>query len=181
MALKSTIFKCELQVSDMNRNYYATHPLTIARHPSETDERMMVRIIAFALNANDNLAFTRGLSTDDEPSLWQKSLSDDIERWIDLGQTDEKRIRKACGRARQVVIYTYNTRSADVWWEQIHEKLERFDNLSVVQFATDPGQDLTSLARRNMRLQCTIQDDQLWIGDEKSTLQLSLIARKTIE
>lgn len=181
MALKSTIFRCELQISDMNRDYYVTHSLTLARHPSETDERMMVRILAFALNASEDLSFTKGLSSDDEPSLWRKSLSGDIESWIDLGQIDEKRLRKACGRARQVIIYTYNARSADVWWAHIHEKLQRFENLSVTHIASDASQELLNLAQRNMQLQCTIQDDQLWFGDQKNTVQVCLIPRKTSE
>ncbi len=106
MALKATIFKAELHIADMDRHHYGDHALTIARHPSETDERMMMRIVAFALNAHEDLVFTKGLSTENEPDLWQKSLSDDIELWIDLGQPDDKRIRKACGRAQQVMMAT---------------------------------------------------------------------------
>lgn len=105
MALKATIFKAEISISDMDRHYYQEHPLTIAQHPSETNERMMVRLLAFALNADERLEFTKGLSADDEPELWNKNYSDEIELWIELGQPDEKRIRKACGRSRQVIIY----------------------------------------------------------------------------
>src|SRR5512147_3279852 len=105
MALKSTIFKAELQISDMDRNYYGSHSLTIARHPSETDERMMVRLLAFALHANEGLAFGRGLSTDDEPDLWQRDLTGAIRLWIDVGLPDEKLLRRACGRADEVVVY----------------------------------------------------------------------------
>lgn len=115
MALKSTIYKASLQIADMDRNYYHDHMLTIAKHPSETDERMMLRILVFALNAHDDLVFTKGLSTDNEPDLWQKKLNGDIERWIDLGQPDEKRIRKACGLSNQVLIYCYSGSSADIW------------------------------------------------------------------
>lgn len=181
MALKSTILKCELQIADMNRAYYATHALTIARHPSETEERMMVRILAFALNANDELTFTKGLSTDDEPALWQKTLSGEIELWIDLGQMDEKRIRKACGRASQVIVYTYNRRSADVWWQQNVSKLDRLKNLSVVHLAADISQTLAQLAQKSMKLQCTIQDDQVWFGNADESFQVSLDYRKRPE
>ena len=172
MALKATIFKAELNIADMDRNYYADHALTIARHPSETDERMMARIAVFALHAHERLAFTRGLSTDDEPDLWQKTLSDEIELWIDLGQPDEKRIRKACGRAREVFIYTYNRRSAEVWWQQMQDKLRRFDNLHVASLADAAVQALGQLAQRNMQLQATIQDGQLWLGDGQQTVAL---------
>ena len=124
MALKSTIFKADLQIADMDRQYYDGHGLTIARHPSETDERMMVRILAFVLHAHAALTFGKGLSTDDEPDLWQKDLTGAIELWIDVGQPDEKRIMKACGRSNQVVIYSYSSMS-NIWWNQINSKVER--------------------------------------------------------
>ena len=118
MALKSTVVKAELQVSDLDRHYYATHNLTVAQHPSETDERLMVRLLAFALFAEERLEFGRGLSQDDEPDLWLKELTGEIDLWIDLGQPEEARIRKACGRARRAVVVTYSGRSADIWWEK---------------------------------------------------------------
>jgi len=146
----------------MDRHYYQDHQVTIARHPSENDERMMVRLLVFALNASESLQFTKGLSSDDEPDLWQKNLSDEIELWIDLGQPDEKRIRKACGRARQVIIYNYQQRSGSAWWEQNRNKLERFDNLSLFSLTDEAVVALGTMAERSMRLQCTIQDGQLW-------------------
>ena len=170
MALKSTIFKADLQIADMDRHHYQDHALTIARHPSETDRRMMARILAFALNADAGLGFTRGLSTDDEPDLWRRSLSDEIELWIDLGQPDEKRIRKACGRARQVKIYTYADRSARIWFGQMKEKLERFGNLQVIHFPEQAIDRLATLAQRNMQLQCTIQDGAVWIGNAEHSI-----------
>ncbi len=112
MALKATICKAELHIADMERGYYKDHALTIARHPSETEERMMVRILAFALNADDALGFGAGLSTDDEPDLWRKDLTGNIETWIDVGLPGEKRMRKACGRAEAVVVYSYGGRAA---------------------------------------------------------------------
>jgi uncharacterized protein YaeQ len=172
MALKATIFKAELNISDMDRGYYQTHSLTIARHPSETDERMMVRILAFALHAHPALTFTRGLSSDDEPDLWQKSLSDEIELWIDLGQPDEKRIRKACGRAREVFIYTYSGSSAEIWWEQNRDRLRRFDNLSVIDLPLETSQALAGLAQRTLQLQGTIQDGQAWLSDDNVMVQI---------
>ena len=173
MALKATIFKADLQITDLNRNYYQGHNLTIARHPSETDERMMVRLLAFAQYASEDLAFTKGLSTDDEPDLWQKSLSDEIECWIDLGQPDEKRIRKACGRAKQVVIYTYGGGTAEIWWEQNQEKLTRFKNLTIINLPVTETQALAQLAERNMSLQCTIQDNQLWFSNDADNIEVN--------
>ena len=129
MALKATIFKAELQIADMDRNYYHDHALTIARHPSETDERMMVRLLAFALNADEALVFGKGLSTDDEADLWRKDLTGAIELWIDVGQPDERRIRRACGRARRVIVYSYGGYGAAIWWNQVGGELARTKNL----------------------------------------------------
>ncbi|MEN8177277.1 MAG: YaeQ family protein [Pseudomonadota bacterium] len=172
MALKATIFKVDLQIADMDRNHYQDYALTIARHPSETDRRMMVRILAFSLHAHEDLAFTRGLSTDNEPDLWHKSLSDEILLWIDLGQPDEKRIRKACGRAREVWIYSYNDRSAKVWFEQFGDKLERFESLHIIHLPEAEIIQLEALAQRNMQLQCTIQDRTIWLGSTEQSIQV---------
>ncbi len=167
MALKSTIFRAELQVADIDRSYYGNHALTIARHPSETDERMMVRVLAFALHADGALAFARGLSTDDEPDLWQRDLTGAIDTWIDVGQPDEKRIRKACGRATQVFVYSYSGHGAAIWWNQVGAKLDRMQNLSVFNLPAGVGPALAKLADRNMRLQCTIQEGQIWVGGKE--------------
>jgi len=178
MALKATIFKAELQIADMDRNYYHDHTLTIARHPSETDERMMVRLLAFALHADENLSFGQGLSTDDEPDLWQKDLTGAIECWIDVGLPDEKLIRKACGRARQVFVYTYGGRGADIWWDQNSGKFERLENLAVMNLPLVTTQAMAGLAQRNMQLQCTIQEGQIWLSDKNNTVQVELTALK---
>ena len=132
MALKATIYKAELALADIDHNRYGDHSLTIARHPSETDERMMVRLLAFALHAGERLAFGRGLSSDDEPDLWQKDLTGAIELWIDVGLPDERSLRRACGRAARVLVYSYGGRVADLWWEQNGAKLARCENLTVV-------------------------------------------------
>jgi len=173
MATNSTIYKADIQITDMDRNYYQDHQLTLARHPSETDARMMVRLLAFALNASDSLQFSRGISTDNEPDLWQKSLSDEIELWIDLGQPDEKRIRKACGRSARVMIYTYQERSAAAWWEQQKNKLHRFDNLCIIHLAEPEVAELGTMAMRNMRLQCTVQDAQLWFSNGEHAMEIT--------
>ena len=174
MALKATIFKAELQVSDMDKQHYGNYNLTLARHPSETDQRMLLRLLAFALHADDALTFTKGISTDDEPDLWRKSLSDEIELWIELGQPDEKRIRRACGRARHVAVYPYAERSADIWWGQIRGELSRFDNLKVTLLSLSDMPGLESLAQRNMHLHATIQEGQVWLGDERQTVTVDL-------
>ncbi|MFA7278458.1 MAG: YaeQ family protein [Sterolibacterium sp.] len=179
MALKATIFKAVLQIADMDRNYYHDHALTLARHPSETDERMMVRLLAFALHAHDDLSFGKGLSTDDEPDLWQKDLTGAIETWIDVGLPDEKLVRKACGRARQVYVYSYGGRVADMWWAQAAGKLDRIGNLSVINLPVTSSQGLAKLAQRNMQLQCNIQEGQVLVTDQDNSVQVELAMVKT--
>ncbi|GAA0847920.1 YaeQ family protein [Marinobacter szutsaonensis] len=173
MALKATVFKATLNIADMDRHYYADHHLTLARHPSETDERMMVRLLAFVLNADEHLEFTRGLSTDDEPELWQKSLSDEIELWIELGLPDESRLRKACNRAKKVMLYTYGGRAVPLWWEKHHNKLTRFNNLTIIDLPQEGTEALAGLAERTISLQCTIQDGEVGIGNENTLVTLT--------
>ncbi|HET9032544.1 MAG TPA: YaeQ family protein [Dokdonella sp.] len=163
MALNATIYKIELQISDMDRNYYATHALTLARHPSETDERMMIRVLAFALFADEHLEFGKGLSTDDEPDLWRKELTGDIALWIDLGHPDPARIRKACGRSNLVIVVNYGGRGADIWWEKSARDLKRSKNLTVLDISVDVVDALAALAERGLRLQCLIQDGHVQI------------------
>jgi uncharacterized protein YaeQ len=163
MALKSTIFKVELQIADLDRNYYQNHTLTVARHPSETDERMMVRVLAFAMYADPALVFGKGLSAEDEPDLWRKDLTGAIELWIEVGLPDEKRIRRACGRARQVAVLTYGGRVADMWWQQNQTALQRQDNLTVLNIAAEESKALGALAERGLQLQCTLQEGEFWL------------------
>ncbi|MES9850118.1 MAG: YaeQ family protein [Candidatus Thiodiazotropha sp.] len=170
MALKATVFKAEVEVSDMERGHYQTYNLTLARHPSETDERLMVRLLAFLLNADEALSFTKGLSTDDEPDLWQKSLSNEIELWVELGQLDEKRLRRACGLAKQVIVYLYAEKSATVWWSQQQDMVRRFSNLRIAMLAVVGDTRLESLAQRNMSLHATVQDNQVWLSDDQQTV-----------
>jgi len=179
MAPKATIHKVQLQLSDMDRHYYATHELTLAQHPSETSERLMVRLLAFALHAHERLEFGRGLSTDDEPDLWRKSLTGEIEQWIELGQPDEQRIRKACGRARQVVVVNYGGRSADIWWDKIAAALARSKNLAVIDIPSAGAQALAAMLERNMQLQCLVQDGQAQVMSEKASVTVAPIARMT--
>lgn len=172
MALKATIFKAEIQIADMDRNYYADHTLTLARHPSETDERMMVRLFSFALYAREYLDFAKGLCVDDEPDLWQRDLTGAIDLWIDVGLPDERWTRKACGRARHVVSVTYGQRAADIWWEQNRKALSKQDNLTVLSLSNEASQGLASLAQRTMRLQFTIQDGEIWVTDGVATVHI---------
>jgi uncharacterized protein YaeQ len=178
MAIKATIFKANLQIADMERHYYQDHALTLARHPSETDERMMVRL-AFALHAHEYLEFGQGMTNDDEADLWQKDLTGAIELWIDVGIPDEKLIRKACGRADQVVVYCYGGRVADMWFAQNSAQFERQKNLAVINLPPESTKALAKLAQRSMNLQCTIQDGQVWLSDGNASVQVERVMLKT--
>ena len=173
MALKSTIYKANLQIADMDRHYYAEHALAIACHPSETLQRMMVRVAVFALHANEQLEFGKGISDTEEPDLWHKDLTGAIESWIEVGQPEERRVLKACGRANQVLIYTYSN-SASIWWKAIESKLARAKNLQVIHIAATTATELEKLCQRNMQLQVTIQDGEVWMRDAESAVKLEM-------
>lgn len=180
MALKSTIHKAELSISDIGRGHYHDYALTIARHPSETEERMMVRLLAFALHADEALEFGKGLSTEDEPDLWHRDLTGRILTWIDVGLPDPRRLRKACGRADQVVVLPYGGRAADLWWQQNERDLAKLDSLLVIALPVASTQALAALARRTMRLTATLQDGQVWLTDEtgaSATVELQELKR----
>lgn len=173
MALKATVYKATLDIADMDRQVYASHALTLACHPSETEERLMIRVLAFALFASDTLAFTRGISTDDEPDLWDKDLTGQITHWIELGTPEEARIRKGCNRAGRMTVISYNPRSAQPWWEKHRDKLARFDNLTVLFLPKTATDELAALAQRNMALNATIQDGQVWLSDASRTATIT--------
>jgi uncharacterized protein YaeQ len=174
MALKSTIFKADLHIADMDRNYYGQHSVVIARHPSETDERMMLRLLAFVVHADEALAFGKGISTDDEPDLWRKDLTGAIDLWIDVGRPDERRVRKACGRAAQVIVYTYGGSAAAIWWDQVRGRLERAGNLTVRNVPLAASQALAKLAQRTMQLHCTVHDGLVSFADDEARVEIAI-------
>lgn len=172
MALKSTIFKADLSIADMDRSYYVDHALTLARHPSETEERLMVRLLAFALLADERLAFGKGLSDVDEPDLWSKDLTGAIECWVEVGLPDERRLARACGRAGKVVVLAYGGNGAAMWWKGIASKLTRLANLRVLHLPQEETRRLAALARRTMRLSATIQDGQVLLSSDEGSVSI---------
>ena len=152
MALKSTIFKIQLSIANISANHYEDYNLTLARHPSESDERMMYRLLAFALHANDDLAFGKGISNDEEPDVWLKTLNGQIESWIDLGQPDEKKIRQACGKAKNVYIYSYQLAATKVWWKGLSHKTRSRPGLQMRQLIVSGETPLGALVSRSMQI-----------------------------
>lgn len=178
MALKSTVFKADLQISDMDRHYYAAHALTLARHPSETDERMMVRLLAFAFHADEYLVFGKGLSDEDEPDLWKKDLTGAIKQWIEVGLPDERCLRKAAGRANEVLVYVYGGRAVDVWWLANKAALARLKNLKVYFLPPDSLAPVTALVERSMQLQFNLDDAEAWLGKGDEMLRIERVTLK---
>ena len=173
MALKSTVYKAELSVADIDRNYYADHQLTLACHPSETEERLMARLLVFALDAHERLVPAAGISDSDEPDFWLKDYTGAIDLWIEIGQPDEKRMLKACGRAEAVKIYTYNSKP-ELWWNSVADKVTKAKNLSV--FAIDPASSkaLQVFAGRSIAMQVTIQDGEIWVRSDEHAVCVNI-------
>lgn len=165
MALKSTVYKAELEIVDMDRGYYRTHQLTLACHPSESEERMMLRLLAFALDADDRLEFPN-LSDTEEPDLRRLGLSGELELWIDIGHPEEKRLARACSRSAAVKVYTYSN-SPELWWKPIAPRLSKYGNLSVRSVSPASSKALASMAGRKMSLQCSIQEGAVWFRDDR--------------
>ena len=179
MAIGATIYKAELSIADIGRAYYADHVLSLARHPSETEERLMVRLFAFALHAHPDLRFGRGLSTEDEPDLWRRDPTGVIDLWIDVGLPAERDVRKACGRARNVIVFAYGGRKADAWWQQNAAAFGRIRNLAVVSVEPDQAAQLAALAERSMRLSCTVQDGSAFLSSPSAavTVETTILQR----
>jgi uncharacterized protein YaeQ len=183
MALKATIYKAQLQIADMDRHVYGDHNLTLACHPSETEERLMIRVLAFALNVpadelRGRLEFTKGLSDVDEPDLWQLDLTGDVVHWIDLGQPDDRRLMKAHGRSERVSVYSFAS-STDVWWRNLENKLTRTPKLTVWQVPAEQSQALARLATRSMQLQISIQDGSVYVSTADASVEIHPVALKT--
>lgn len=170
MALKSTIYKIDVNIADMDRHYYQQHALTLAKHPSETDERLMVRLLAFVLFADEGLVFGKGLSDDDEPDLWQKDLTGAIQRWVCVGLPDEREIRKACGRAADVVQVLYGGRTADMWWEQNQKAVLKLDSVTVINLPET--EQLAAAAARGLAISFTLQDRQILVSHEGGSFEM---------
>ena len=174
MALGATVYKATVDISDLDRNYYGKHQLTIARHPSETEERLMLRVLAFCRHADERTEFGRGLSTEGEPALWQLDDTGAIAEWIDVGWPDVKQVRKAAGRSDSVVILTYDEARYTPWWESHKGDFGKIDKLTVLAVPDEFIAPLAGLADRNMRLAVTIQDDVIWISDDSRSVEVSV-------
>lgn len=177
MALKATIHKVQLQLADMDRNVYADPAMTIARHPSETDERMMIRVLAMAMGwpadtQQGTLEIAKDMWEPDEPALWHKNYSGDILHWVEVGQPDDKRLMKACGRADRVTVWAFQS-STPVWWAAIANKLTRASKLTVWQVPTEQSQALAALAQRSMVLQVSVQDGSVWVSEGEQSVEVS--------
>lgn len=178
MALNSTIYKVRLTLSNLNLHHYNDYSLTIAKHPSENDLRMIIRLLAFSLSAQEEVQFTKGLSTDSEPDLWKINHDGSIEHWIELGLPDERHIRQICSKANLVSIYTYHGNHALQWFESIEKKVQRFSHLNIIHFSVEEGQSLQALAEKGMNLNVSIEDNEIWISNETERMCVEFIIAK---
>ncbi len=171
MAIKPKVFKITLQIADIDRHYYNEHLLTIAQHSSETDERAMIRILAFALNANDTLSFAEGISDSAQADVWDRDHNEQIKLWVSVGLPEEKLIRKAVSRAEHVIVYSYGGRGADVWWNKL--KLDTYKNLKVVNFLDEDTKNLATLLVSGMKINFTIQEGEIMVANESKSVILT--------
>jgi len=169
MALKATVFKADLQVANLDQNQFGDYSLTLAQHPSETIERVMIRLLAFALYASEDLRFGRGLSNEEDAAVWEIDPSGVTRLWIDVGLPDEVRVKKACSRADRAVIITYGGRPSDMWWQQNANTLTRYKNLSVIQLSPEDCAKLVEAAGRTMKLSWTIQEGMVYLDNASIT------------
>lgn len=173
MALKATVFKADLQIANLDQNQFGHYSLTLAQHPSETIERVMIRLLAFALYATEDLRFGRGLSDEEDAAVWEIDPAGVTRLWIDVGLPDETRVKKACSRADRAVIMTYGGRSSDMWWQQQANTLARYRNLTVIQISPEDSAKLVEAAGRTMKLSWTIQEGMVYL-DNASIVPLVL-------
>lgn len=176
MALKATIYKATVNVADLDRHRFLDSSLTLARHPSETQERMMLRLLAWIKYADERLEFTRGLSAEDEPEIWRKNDHLGIDLWVELGLPEERRVKKACSQAAEVALFTYNSRAAEIWWQQNQTRLNQFKNLSIWYLDDAQLAKLSAFGMRTMSLQATIQDGAIWLSDSQNNLEIHFAA-----
>lgn len=172
MALKATIYKALVNVADLDRNKFLDSNLTLARHPSETQERMMLRLLAWIKYADERLAFSRGLSAEEEPEIWLRNDHLGIDLWIELGLPEERRVKKACSQSAEVALFTYNTRAAEIWWQQNQNRLSQFKNLSIWYLDDEQLAKLSEFGTRSMNLQATIQDGAIWLSDNENNVEI---------
>ncbi|MCT4710937.1 YaeQ family protein [Enterobacteriaceae bacterium H11S18] len=172
MALKATIYKALVNVADLDRNKFMDSNLTLARHPSETQERMMLRLLAWIKYADERLVFSRGLSAEEEPEIWLRNDHMSIDLWIELGLPDERRVKKACSQSAEVALFTYNSRAAEIWWQQNQNKLSQFKNLSIWYLDDEQLAQLSAFGTRSMNLQATIQDGAIWLSDAENNVEI---------
>lgn len=175
MALKATIYKATVNIADMDRHFYQDTTLTLAQHPSENEQRMMLRLLAWICHADERLVFTKGLSAEDEPEIWQRNDYNGLEMWIELGLPDERRIKKACNQSPRVMLYVYGERAGHVWWQAMQSKVANHKNLSVRFLDDTQLSRLTALCNRNMVLQATLQEGTIWLADDKNSLEIQFV------
>lgn len=173
MALKATIYKADLNIANMDVHQYGDYQFTMALHPSETIERLMVRVLAYARFADERLEFTKDLFETDEPALWQKDLTGQLEKWIEVGSPDEDKVKKASARCKEVIVITYGS-SVDDWYKR-NSKLKTLKNVQVLQLTEKSTAEIQSLCERTMQLQLNIMDGEWTLISDQGQAEIEWI------
>jgi uncharacterized protein YaeQ len=178
MALKPTIYKAQIELADSDRNCFESLSLTLAKHPSETLERMVVRLLAYCLSCTRGLEFTKGISTADEPDLWVHSDTGEIQNWIEVGHPETPRLRKACGRARQVSVYAF-AKSTPTWWRLNSEALNALPHFQVWQLDWAEVQAAANLIERTVQLNASIVGGIIYLdnGTTSTSVEPTLLCQ----
>lgn len=179
MAQGSEIYKVQVSLSNLNSHYYDDFALTLARHPSESEARLMFRLTALlhssAESEFERLQFTKGISTQEEPDIWQKNYSGDILQWIELGQPDLKRLRQAMGKSQIVRVYTYNPNTSGEWYQKISRDILNYKKLEIFHLEVTKGQSLENLISRTMDLSCLIEEQVLYLSNDSDRVEIEVI------
>lgn len=173
MALGATVYKAQLSISDLDRNWYGQPTLTLARHPSETETRLMLRVLAWCMRAGEHLEFGRGLSAEGEPALWELDDTGAVVDWVELGAPDLRTVRKAAGKSDHVLVLAYDEARTTPWWESLKGDFSKIGKLAVVLIRDEEAEALGAMAARNMKLAVTIQDAVVWVSDDSASLQIN--------
>lgn len=173
MALGAVVYKAQLSISNLDRGWYGQPVLTIARHPSETEKRLMLRMLAWCVRAGDRLEFGRGLSSEGEPALWEIDDTGAIVDWVELGAPDVRTVRKAAGKSERVLVLAYDADRTGPWWKSVKGELSKIDKLSVIFIPDAEAEALAAMASRSMKLAVTIQDGVIWVNSDSADVQIN--------
>jgi len=169
VALSSTIYAFEIQLSDVDRGVYESLSLKVARHPSETEEHLAARVLAYCLEYTEGIAFSRGLAEPDEPALMVRDLTGVLQAWIDTGFPDAARLHRASKAAPRVAVYTHKD-PATLLAQLAGERIHRSEALELYSFGRDFLSAFVSRLGRRTAFDLSVTDSHLFLNIDGATL-----------